>query len=102
MIDISKERPVAGLEEFYHEFLADRNSELKEMNAFLERSEFDSIKKIAHKWKGFCAPSGFQYLETLSEALEVKASELSLKDVSEILLQIGKYLDLKEEASKGE
>ena len=102
MDDIRSETPTPGLEAYINEFLTDRISELKELNIHLENSEFEAIRAVAHKWKGFCAPYGFNHLETLGIALEKKATELSLTDVSDLLLQIRDYLALKEEIIKGE
>lgn len=94
--DIEDEKPNPGLEKFAGEFLSDRQEELNKMKAFLDINDLEAIRKLAHKWKGFCAPYGFQVLELLAQELESNASKGEKNLVDESLNKISDYLVQKE------
>lgn len=97
MVDLKSEKPVAGLEKYSLEFLEDRKNELNAMLSCLKDSNFMEISRLAHKWKGFCEPYGFNNLESLARKLEITAGKNNIKDTSELIHKIEEYLKLKEE-----
>ena len=100
MFDLKNEKASPGLEGFADEFLNDRLAELSIMKKYIETSELEPIGKLAHKWKGFCTPYGFNFLEVLSESLEKTAGELNIDGCTTILNQISEYLVAKEKILK--
>ncbi len=92
---ISEEKASPGLEKFAKEFFQDRCSELSLMQESLKRKDFEGIRKVAHKWKGFCTPYGFHYLENLSQEVEKVASEKDFVKISSLLEEISSYLEEK-------
>lgn len=93
----NKETPVPGLEEFAEEFLLDRLKEVQKLTDSLKKRDFDGIKAIAHKWRGYSAPYGFGQLEKISILLEENASNHLAKACEDQLLSATKYLDEKAE-----
>ena len=100
MKDISNEKPAPGLEEFVLEFLEDRLSEFQTLNESFSKKDFEGLRAMAHKWKGFCAPYGFNYLEVLSIKLEELASNKNSSEVDGVLNDISQYLGEKEKILK--
>ena len=96
----SQETPSPGLEGFAEEFLKNRFEEINELKNFLALRDFDSIKTIAHKWKGFSAPYGFGKLEDISTKLEQDAENHLTSACENQLLNATKYLDQKTEELK--
>lgn len=96
IIDISSERPTQGLEEFQAEFLQDRNEEFLVVLDALKKEDYSQIKSYAHKWKGYCAPYGFNGLEYYSEKLEIAANDTDLKLCKIYIENIQNYLNEKE------
>ncbi|WP_372655939.1 hypothetical protein [Halobacteriovorax sp.] len=95
MFDLSKEKASPGLEEFSLEFYEDRKEELETMLACLANNDLSSIRALAHKWKGFSVPYGFNSLEGLSISLE-KSTERECIDETKLLInKISTYLELK-------
>lgn len=95
-VSVENEKASAGLEEYTMEFLEDRLSEFEQMRAFYGNSDMAQVKAMAHKWKGFCGPYGFNLLETLSRDLEMCIENGNLDEVSPLLEKISKYLIKKE------
>lgn len=96
MVDIENEKPAPGLEKYTDEFLRDRQSEFEDMRAALVSKDLKRVKELAHKWKGFCGPYGFNHLEVLSESLEKAADELNYDTSTTLVEEISQYLNLKE------
>lgn len=97
MFDLSKEKASPGLEEFVLEFYEDRIAELSEMHKFLANHDFSSVQVLAHKWRGFSKPYGFDYLESLSISLEVSSKGEDLHQSNSLLEKISEYLEQKRE-----
>ena len=100
-MNIESEKALPGLEEYSKEFLSDRVGELEEMRHFLNTADLEQVRRMAHKWKGFCAPYGFNYLETLSCSLEKTAEKMDAVKSLELINQISEYLIKKENYLKG-
>ena len=97
MVNVKNEKPSPGLEEFCHEFLRDRLSEYQTITRRCEVNDFEQVRKMAHKWKGFSAPYGFNHLEELSTSLEKAASLAEPTKVKALLGEIDLYLKAKME-----
>lgn len=89
---IENDAPIPGLEQFVNEFYQDRVLEFNEMQEFRKEKRFEDIRKLAHKWKGFCAPYGFQGLESLSTELEVECKSSNVEKIDELISKISKYM----------
>lgn len=100
IVNVKHEKPSPGLEDFANEFLSDRLVELEEMKRCVATSNLESIQRLAHKWKGFSSPYGFNYLETLSETLERTTAEGNFDKSTIIINQISEYLALKQQILK--
>ncbi len=94
-ISISEEKPQKGLERFQKEFLNDRITELEELSTFLLNGNSSSIKKIAHKWIGFCLPYGFNGLDKIAHELFKNANEENLEKCGDLISSAKDYLSLK-------
>ncbi len=92
---VSNERPEEGLEDFVEEFLQDRTQELSKIKLFCENKDFQEISKLAHKWKGFSAPYGFNYLGELAKRIQKACDEADYKVLKDSILEIEEYLKAK-------
>ena len=86
-------RPDPDLEDLIPSFMQNRRNELAEIETALSRDDFETIRRMAHTWKGICRPYGFIHLETLSRNLEEASQRDSQEDVGRILGEIRVYLD---------
>lgn len=64
------EEVTPGLEPFVEGFFEDRKKDLENLKSQIDTANFDSARKIAHNWKGFCEPYGFGRLGLLAGELE--------------------------------
>ncbi|MEC7277703.1 MAG: hypothetical protein VXV96_15385 [Bdellovibrionota bacterium] len=85
-----------NLKAFEAEFLVDRLEELEKIS--LDSLDFDSLKAIGHKWKGFSKPYGFNCLAELGIELENNAKEKDEEGVRLTLESVRSYLRLKKES----
>lgn len=92
---IEKEKPNKGLEIFCEEFAKDRIEELSELLLCVNNADLTSAAKIVHKWKGFSAPYGFNYLEAMSKEIEVLAKQNNVDEIKVIAEKIEYYLNEK-------
>lgn len=93
--EIRKEAPQKGLEPYLHEFYDDRLREIEVAHDYLERQNFDNVKELAHKWKGYSAPYGFNLLGQLGQELEVASLNKSEPESKSILELIDQYMQIK-------
>ena len=93
--EIIKEAPQKGLESYLREFYDDRLSEIKTAHDYLDRQNFDLIKELAHKWKGYSSPYGFNLLGQLGKELEVASLNREETESREILDLIDQYMTIK-------
>ena len=89
---IENDVPMAGLEQFVDEFYQDRVLEFNDMQEFRKAERFEDIRKLAHKWKGFCSPYGFQGLETLATDLEIECKSNNVEKIDDLISKISKYM----------
>ncbi len=94
-IDLSNEQPEPGLEPFVTEFLNDREEELPQLENSIEQKDFNSIRQLAHRWKGFCAPYGFEGLGALSLELENAADDKDSAACMNLYKEMNDYLHAK-------
>ncbi|HXH75507.1 MAG TPA: Hpt domain-containing protein [Bacteriovoracaceae bacterium] len=90
--DPTTEVPLPGLESYHDEFLASRKGELSVLKEAMKTKDFKVLSLMAHKWKGFSAPYGFQELERLSLSLEKCAEDEQNDQCNELLMKIEAYL----------
>lgn len=86
------ETPEVGLEPFVAKFLLDRLLELGELKKFLQHQEFESIRQMAHNWKGFCKAYGFGPLGAMSVRLETLAAEGNWSQCEREISKMESYL----------
>lgn len=96
MPNIADEKASPGLEEFSLEFHGDRVQEVNLILELVSKKDLDAVRKIAHKWKGFCEPYGFNFLEELSINLERAAIDKNLSQIENTINDIVSYLKEKE------
>lgn len=96
---INDESVTPGLEKYVPEFYQDRLRELQEIESLLHLSDFEAIRAISHKWKGYSAPYGFHTLAKLGSDLELcclsgelSRSQLLIKNISDYLALKGQSL----------
>ncbi len=91
------EKPADGLEEFSASFIQSRNKELQELRLKLGTQEgLKQLALIAHQWKGFSAPYGFQFLATIAIQIEQACSAADHNRCSSLLNKAERYLLIKE------
>ncbi|MBD64888.1 MAG: hypothetical protein CME62_06755 [Halobacteriovoraceae bacterium] len=95
LANIPNEKTLDGLQEFVGEFYSDRNDELSQMREMLKEKNYEELRAMAHKWKGFSVPYGFNGLETLSRQLEKDCESMDYGAASERIEQISDYLNAK-------
>ena len=85
-------RPDRDLEDLIPSFLQNRRTELGELDAALAQRDFETIRRLAHTWKGICRPYGFLHLETLSRNLDDAGHREAEQETAGILGEIRAYL----------
>lgn len=80
-----------GLEPFVAEFFEDRKKDLAQLKASIEATNYDSARKIAHNWKGFCEPYGFAHLGILASELEKALISSDTSNVQRLITAIEIY-----------
>jgi len=93
--NIKNEKPSDGLEEFVEEFFNDRLKEMKVLKEMIDHKKLSDIKSLAHRWKGFCKPYGFNLLGDLSINLEKAAISKDFESCHVIFEQMCSYLNIK-------
>ncbi len=86
------EVPLQGLEGFHQEFLMERRAELQLLKDSLKALEYKPLAEMAHKWKGYSAPYGFQELALIAEILEDAALNDDFQKCHEGLKSVEDYL----------
>lgn len=97
-VEISNEKPMPGLEKYSMEFCLDRNTELQKMRESISINDFETIQKLAHKWKCVATPYGFNTLEILSILLEESCKSLEVEKTYDLIDKISVYLIQKRES----
>lgn len=90
--DPRAEFPINGLESYYQDFRETRIQELLLMEKALIGGDFQLIKELAHKWRGFAAPYGFGLLGQIAIDLEMQADALEFDFCQGLLLEADEYL----------
>lgn len=85
------EEVTPGLEPFVVGFFEDRKKDLAQLKSQIETDNYDSARKIAHNWKGFCEPYGFGNLGVLAAQLEKVLIDNDKNSVDKLVSQIDWY-----------
>lgn len=85
-------RPDPDLADLIPAFTENRHKELAEFEQCLARHDYDTIRRMAHTWKGICSPYGFVYLEGISRSLEQAALAGDEPKMADLMGQIKDYL----------
>ncbi len=85
------EEVTPGLEPFIEGFFEDRKKDLAELKSQIQTENYDSARKIAHNWKGFCEPYGFGQLGVLAAELEKVLTVKDEQSVHQLVDQIDWY-----------
>jgi HPt (histidine-containing phosphotransfer) domain-containing protein len=80
-----------GLEPFVADFFKDRKKDQQSLRTFVDDMDYDSARKIAHNWKGFCEPYGFAGLGLLAAELEQALKNEDDAAIQNLLLNIDAY-----------
>ena len=82
-----------GMEDVVPGYLAKRRAEVPFYQGALGRSDFDSIRKYAHKMKGTGSGYGFPMLTEVGAAMEKAAMESDAGQLRECIDQLALYLE---------
>ncbi len=75
------------------QFYSDRIKELTSLEKFQTEEDWESIRIMAHTWKGFCKPYGFSHLGLMAAELEQAVSpNPDQEKVSKVLESINFHL----------
>ena len=96
-ISLQGESPAPGLESFVPEFFRARRADFADIRLYLAERDFESLLKLAHKWRGFCEPYGFARLGDLAGELEEQGKQRNLAGCEKIAEQMDSYLCWKQE-----
>lgn len=88
----SEIRPDPDLQDLIPSFMENRRNELVEIERAAAAGDFESLRRLAHTWKGICRPYGFLQLEVLSRSLEEAAERESRNDVQDLARAIREHL----------
>lgn len=95
-IDLSKkilsENYEPQLKDFIPEFFSDRT---RELDIVKNNQNLLEIAKIAHAWKGYSGPYGFDYLGELGAKIETESLAGNEEAVESLLSTVTEYLALK-------
>jgi HPt (histidine-containing phosphotransfer) domain-containing protein len=81
------------VEELAPEYLAERKREVAILRGFLELSDFDNIRILAHNMKGNGRSFGFPELTNQGGAMEHSARERDGKALERQCAELANYLD---------
>ena len=91
----ASEIPLPGLQPFIAEFSASRKEELVQLKGYLDASDFEAMRKLAHTWKGFAVPYGYGILEYLAIELELAAEDRNREVCQSLVKEVEIYLSSK-------
>ena len=86
-------RPDPDLQDLIPSFLHNRKCEILDIDEAIARKDFETIRRMAHPWKGICSPYGFVHLETLSRNLESSGDQENAALAASIASDIHAYLE---------
>lgn len=80
------------MEDLVPEFLEDLNEEMEIMSNALEEGDYDTLRRLAHGYKGAAANYGMGDLSALYKAIEMAAREQSIDEVHAKFAHAEEYL----------
>lgn len=87
------EKPSPGVEKFLGEFYQDRREELDQLKVLSKEVNYSEVKKIVHRWKGFCAPYGFNTLGEIAKEIQKSIEVEDYAHINTLLEEIELYLN---------
>jgi CheY-like chemotaxis protein len=81
------------VEELVPEYLAERKTEVSVFRKLMEKSDFESIRILAHNLKGNGRSFGFPELTDIGAAMEISAREAGASALSRQVDELASYLD---------
>jgi histidine phosphotransfer protein HptB len=82
-----------GIEELVPEFLSSQKEGARAMTQMFSRSDWEGIRRVAHDLKGNGSSFGFPELTVFGAAISRALKEANLAGLSELIEQLGEYLD---------
>ena len=74
-------------------FLINRFEDIKLLNIYLEKRDFESIVRLGHSMKGFGAGYGFDDISLIGGKLEDAAKNEIIKEISYQIDALKKYME---------
>jgi len=74
-------------------FLINRYEDIKLLNIYLEKRDFESIVRLGHSMKGFGAGYGFDDISLIGGKLEDAAKNEIIKEISYQIDALKKYME---------
>lgn len=90
------EIPVKELEHLVPEFLEKRKKELASLFTWIEEKNYEEIRALTHKWKGYSEPYGFGRLGELAKDMNVAAHSQDHTTALKLFAEMKLYLKGKE------
>ncbi|MCB0393544.1 MAG: Hpt domain-containing protein [Bdellovibrionales bacterium] len=90
-IEVDYKAPEEDLLHFIKDFEIDRKTQFEILVNAANQRDFMTLKRIAHNWKGFCAPYGYPGLAELATSLEKEAQMESAENCRAILFAMKNY-----------
>lgn len=83
----------SDLEELIPGFMDNRRTDIRSIENFLERHDYESIRGIGHMMKGNGAGYGFERISDIGKSLEKAAGEEDSEKISSLLSDLAYYID---------
>ncbi len=82
-----------GFEQLSPRYLASRQKELPLLRELLERSDFDTLRRLSHNMKGTGTSYGFPDISRLGAALEQAAKAGNESDFAQQITKLAAYIE---------
>ncbi|MFV8830496.1 Hpt domain-containing protein [Alkalihalobacterium sp. APHAB7] len=81
------------LEDLIPGFLENRKKDIETMKLALVEEDFQQVRMIGHRMKGFGSGYGFDFITELGKQLEEAAKEEDTNSIAEAITNLVNYLD---------
>ncbi|WP_216831856.1 Hpt domain-containing protein [Alkalihalobacterium elongatum] len=81
------------LEDLIPGFLENRKNDIKTMQLAVEEGDFNQIRMIGHRMKGFGSGYGFDFITELGKRLEEAAKEENIQKIGIYITELINYLE---------
>jgi len=82
----------SGLEALAHRYLASRYNELPLLEALLECSDYEQIRRLSHNMKGTGTSYGFPDVTRLGSAMEMASKERDSSNIAKQMNALSTYV----------